>query len=198
MRALLEQLRSSQAWQEALHTQPANAPGPSGAPGATTQSPPVRAVHSSTAANLVKDHEPSAPPSADAPDDPSDAPSLSVASLLSQLQQNTSTPAARPLPHVVTPQILLANTSIPIVPAPPRHASADAASAPLPSSARREDLRSLSFQQALPHLVRFAEDPGFSDAISTVSPSLSCVLCPATLSSAAHLVANTDICDVDA
>ncbi|TFY58570.1 hypothetical protein EVJ58_g6344 [Rhodofomes roseus] len=186
VKALLEQLRASQAWQDVVQTPPENVPQPAPGPSsgstssATTQSSSStsdQAVHSSTAANLAHDpsaslvHSPGSDLLADSSGHPLDAPSPSVASLLSQLQ-SSSTPPPR---HVFTP-ISSTSSSLPLAPAPPFHSSATEASAapttglPVPrlSSARKDDLRNLTFQQALPHLAQLAEDPGFVDAISTM------------------------------
>ncbi|TDL29756.1 hypothetical protein BD410DRAFT_780240 [Rickenella mellea] len=110
--ALLESLRSSQAWADLQ-----NKPAP--------QAPASAATESSD----IADSQPAA------------GPSTSVASLLSQL--HPPQPASAPITSPGTSAI------------PERL-----------SRPRREDLRGLSFQQSLPHVVTLSEDPTFTTAIA--------------------------------
>ncbi|KAI0921979.1 hypothetical protein AcW2_006798 [Taiwanofungus camphoratus] len=162
VKALLEQLRSSQAWQE-VTTQSDTAPG-TGVPAASTSNArpwpavpdPTLSVHDSAVFGGTS-------ATATATVAPSTTSASSVASLLSQLQASSSftaitTPAQAPLP-VISSYI-----------SPPPATSYHLPPEPVPtlSSARKHDLRSCTFQQALPHIARLSEDPSFIDAISTM------------------------------
>lgn len=130
MKALLDQLRGSQAWKEVA-------------------APPAEIGQASddqvTAAG----------------------PSTSVASLLSQLQSAPSWGAAGPASTDVSrppPRALVTSRPFPepLTPLSPEPAPAVAL------AARPEDLRSCTFQQALPHIAQLANDPGFVAAIKQV------------------------------
>jgi len=134
---LLDQLRSSQAWQEVV-------PRPRGT--ARTSAEPASQSESSRAR--------------------SPSPSSSVASLLSQLQPSASG-SWPPLPpsrsasieyqHPTSTSISTVN---PILPQP----------SPSTSHARKPDLKSHTFQQALPHLAQLSEDATFVASITQVWP----------------------------
>lgn len=103
--------------------------------------------------------------------------SSSVASLLSQLQASPtigaiigSAPAISP--HTPPPPPAVVSTipsswHPPLVPAEPLRASSTAPSLPTPA-ARKQDLRSCTFQQSLPYLARLSEDPGFVESVRRV------------------------------
>lgn len=168
MKALLDQLRSSQAWQQAVGT----------STNTTTQPQPADIVSSapSEPSEGSTNHEP--PPvhvgypqaSASASASTSFAPPATVASLLSQLSAPaadpprdfhhpypSSTPTFGSAPAYHTPPILHPD---------PVHASSSTPA--VPSSARKVDLRSCTFQQALPRLAQLAEDADFVAAVSKV------------------------------
>ncbi|KAA1466046.1 hypothetical protein DENSPDRAFT_876203 [Dentipellis sp. KUC8613] len=157
VKALLDSLRASQAWAETISSSPnTNAtaldPAPNPSP---LLPPPVRPV------TVGQDEAgPEAGPS-------SSGSTTSVAALLSQLQASSSAvsnshAAEPPHPPAVVPPIPIRTRqpSASYVPQEPVQL------APTPSSARKQDLRSLSFQQALPHLVKLAEDPSFVEAVT--------------------------------
>jgi len=137
VKALLDQLRASQAWQQTI----ANSD--------TTPSPA---------------HEEPLPTASSSP------PSPTVASLLSQL----SAPAVDPPPDASISQTALATPlahSFKLSSLPPPDsipAAPTATTTPVPSSAPRQDLRSCTFQQALPHLARLAEDAEFVSAVTAM------------------------------
>ncbi|TFK56032.1 hypothetical protein OE88DRAFT_1641774 [Heliocybe sulcata] len=121
IKALLDQLRTSQAWQDS--------------------------VASGNPDEAVPQTQPSEPPPTQ--------PHTSIASLLSQLQPSpsyafTNVEATLPKPH------------------PPRPTPSQAATAVLPSSARKQDVRWLSFQQALPHIAQLSDDLSFSSTIAQI------------------------------
>ncbi|KDQ64990.1 hypothetical protein JAAARDRAFT_245000 [Jaapia argillacea MUCL 33604] len=146
IKALLEQLSQSQAWQTS-HAAPSEvAPPPS-----HTQSQASASVHEPPLAS---------PEVSDAP--PTSRPS--VASLLSQLQASPSFTSAvtvtRETHREVENNYIARPPSVPqtSLPGVPISSSTDQ---PLPSSTPKLDVRWLSFQQALPQLAQLSEDPGF-------------------------------------
>ncbi|PCH41599.1 alpha/beta-hydrolase, partial [Wolfiporia cocos MD-104 SS10] len=172
LKALLDQLRSSEAWQNIANSQL----DPAAAADNATTSTLSPFVHPAAASNsgtsdtphdaVVLKGEHSIADSAAESADP--APTPSVASLLSQLQNSlpfSSVTQSATEPHVGSaqnPQLL----------GSPYQSATDSRSvgtalAP-PPPVRRQDLRNCTFQQALPHLARLVEDPSFVDAISTM------------------------------
>jgi hypothetical protein len=138
VKALLDQLRVSQAWKE-IAAPPAPEIGSSSGDPEEGGASPVNPVF---------------PPSAST--------STSVASLLSQLQASPSlTPPTstrnRDDGRSVTPSPQFYDPS----------PSQAAAAAVLPSP-RKKDTRAYTFQQALPHIVQLANDPGFVAAVRQV------------------------------
>ena len=138
VRALLEQLRASQAWRDIVHP-------PNGNP-----SPSIPAdVH------LSGSHQSAA----------SVQPGSSVAALLSQLRA-----PLHPLANTSFTEPTSSANSHPAV----NHSVDHVVSAVLPTQnasrpgAKPEDVRSLTFHQALPHLARLADDPDFRAVIVEV------------------------------
>ncbi|OSX60525.1 hypothetical protein POSPLADRAFT_1047949 [Postia placenta MAD-698-R-SB12] len=176
VKALLDQLRSSQAWQDIAQAPPQQPPPEPTlrVPDANTSIlPPPIAVSQATestaspldAASLGDTGNLSTSGSASGPPESLLAPS--VASLLSQLQvvsssapQSILTRVSPPVRSVQTPQLLSPYQSM------PEGRPTESPLAPLPSPARTEDLRKSTFQQALPHLARLSEDPDFVNVIS--------------------------------
>ncbi|CCM04035.1 uncharacterized protein FIBRA_06192 [Fibroporia radiculosa] len=160
VKALLDQLRSSQAWQE-LASAPSQ-PGPSGAVTSTSSAKPFNPPPSESAEsrqNLEKSKS-SLSDNNVTPDPP--GPSSSVAALLSQLHAHPSPPIPSPLPSHGLPLVQphhFVPPAAPYLPPEPRPPTTTP-SGPSPS-VRKEDLRGCTFQQALPHLVRLSEDPTF-------------------------------------
>ncbi|KAF5388219.1 hypothetical protein D9615_000056 [Tricholomella constricta] len=135
VKALLDQLRVSQAWQQAVAPTPLE---PQESPATVDQE--LAPVPSSPG--------PSAIPSALAT-------STSVAALLSQLQSSPSWP----------PSNATISEHNPGNPMPP--VTVELASPPTPPRPKKiPDPKSLTFQQALPHLARLGDDPGFVAAIT--------------------------------
>ncbi|KAF9468856.1 hypothetical protein BDZ94DRAFT_1244758 [Collybia nuda] len=137
VKALLDQLRVSQAWQDI-----------------TTSSLPEP---DSPSANIDERANVPAPPAV------STATSASVASLLSQLQASSSPSIYIPnAPSINTHKRSFGWPTIPSQqlhgPAPPLLSEAA-----LPST--RKDTSSYTFQQALPHIAQLADDPKFVEAI---------------------------------
>ncbi|OJA09849.1 hypothetical protein AZE42_07998 [Rhizopogon vesiculosus] len=157
IKALLEQLRSSQAWQESITStadQGVSRP----------EHPPSTSTTPQAASTPV---QPSAPTS-----DISNA-SSSVADLLSQLKPSQWITPSRtpqpPAPYFTAPQTSLRSL----------HPESHSAPQPLETSTRQQslnvgertstrelDLRMMSFQQTLPHLTELAENVDFVAAIS--------------------------------
>ncbi|KAI0356681.1 alpha/beta-hydrolase [Trametes cingulata] len=180
IQALLDQLRSSEAWQKAVN---ANA-----AAGATTQvpAPSNAAAAAASSSGTVNDTiSPSDVPHAalsslQAPEttsQPGPSNSQSVASLLSQLQASSTFAAAVAGPSGTPGPSLSARVHPPAgssdFPGPdaalPASTTTVTTSAPAPSpTPRRQDLRACTFQQALPHLARLAGDDGFLKALTAM------------------------------
>lgn len=156
VQALLARLRASQAWHEAVGTSAPAAADPPPEPD-EAQEPP--AIASLGAADAPKDGSTAAATSSQ----------LSVASLLSQLQgaagasahppaaaiaqQLTEPPADYGVAHAQRPSALL-----------PDPALRERAHADLPPP-RKQDLRNVSYQQALPIIAQLSQDQAFIDAI---------------------------------
>lgn len=154
VKALLDQLRTSQVWQDTLNSKSEIGP---------EQQVEVR---ESPASALEDAQDESRAQSSDA------APPASVASLLSQLRTSERTSLAINTPPVSstrTTHQLTRNIPRPSQDLPPTQSEhqtprLDVAT----SSAHVQDTRSMSFQQALPHLTQLASDPGFLTAVSRV------------------------------
>ncbi|RDB20544.1 hypothetical protein Hypma_012457 [Hypsizygus marmoreus] len=137
VKALLDQLRASQAWQEVV-VPPAPEPAPSLPPNLEPQSAPVDATASSSSLS-------------------------SVASLLSQLQSSPSWSAVSSTPPTSSTSEEDAPLSAAPLQQPTSSSSIESLSPPKKSP---QDPRSYTFQQALPHLAQLADDPGFVVAIT--------------------------------
>lgn len=148
MKSLLEQLRTSQAWQETVQQTPASDQAKTAESTSTPASSESGQSNTSTEAAAT---------------------TTSVASLLSQLESSLTWAAAIPSPPVLSPPIYASTT--------PTHAPRTNASysstqpvvhtlclSPTP----RQDTRSYTFQQALPHLVQLSDDPNFVATLSQV------------------------------
>ncbi|KAG1803387.1 uncharacterized protein BJ212DRAFT_1449893 [Suillus subaureus] len=142
IKALLEQLRSSQAWQESI--------GGGADPNGVAKNPPPTSI---------------VPPLTQPPATTSDAskPSSSVADLLSQLNSSKHKIVSRPPPEPSTSRF----TSLPLS----QVASHRSTAQPPEDSTHHafmhgEDLHMMSFQQALPHLTRLAESADFVAAVA--------------------------------
>lgn len=149
--ALLERLRSSQAWQQAVS---------SGRPDQAIPEPSTSGIASNV------ETTPSASTSTTGSQPPS-----TVASLLSQLNATASSHYESHSHHVGPPFISqdassYSGAAFQTSADPPQGSSSF--NAPLPSSARKLDLRSCTFQQALPHLARLSGDADFVSAIARV------------------------------
>ncbi|KAG2756710.1 hypothetical protein P692DRAFT_201699392, partial [Suillus brevipes Sb2] len=140
IKALLEQLRSSQAWQESIGSGNANPP-PTSTPAPTTTTPqatPSLTQPPATTTDVSK-------------------PSSSVADLLSQLNSSERKIPARPTSRFTTQQPSLQ------LPQPPTHRSTPDDK---PATTQGQDLRTMSFQQALPRLTQLAESADFVATIA--------------------------------
>lgn len=139
IKALLEQLRSSQAWQESIGSGNANPPPTSTPPTTTTpQATPPLIQPPATTSDVSK-------------------PSSSVADLLSQLNSSERKIPARPTSRFTTQQPSLQ------LPQPPTHRSTPDDK---PATTQGQDLRMMSFQQALSRLTQLAESADFVAAIA--------------------------------
>lgn len=153
MKALLDHLRASQAWQQTIGVTP---------PSTTSTAP--ESSEPSDVQTPIHNEQPS--PS-------SFFPPATVASLLSQLTAHSTHPTddsdyAATSEVAPTAHALAAHTGHPHSdPSEPANAEPSITS-PVPSSARKADLRSSTFQQALPHLARLAEDTTFVSAVTAV------------------------------
>ena len=150
VKSLLEQLRTSQAWQDTIDQAPsqptnadltpyaANEPGPSsGSPLANSEAAPTGS---------------------------------SVAALLSQLQSSPTWSAAVPSPPTHSPPVCVPTTSAYVSAVSTSASDTSLRRSPsrgLPLAAR-QDVRSYTFQQALPLLARLSEDPDFVALLSKV------------------------------
>lgn len=157
VKALLEQLRSSQAWSESLAS-PVPVPAPAPAPIPTHTRAPVIPedagvvpLNYSSGATVLAS-QPSVQSSLPPISGPSSS-SVSVSDLLSQL-------SATGYGHT-SPSI------------PPQHEIQNHTPKPAPirSARPKQDVRSLTFQQALPHLASLSDDADFVAAIKKVSES---------------------------
>jgi len=141
VKALLDQLRSSQAWQDVVSAGPSSIPVAS-----VTQATP-------SPSNLN-------------PSQPGESPTNSVASLLSQLQSSPSLSSAKSQPvqaEVVVADPRLASTSTSsYYPTTPSSFISPSSS----DAIGREDVKSFTFQQALPRLGLLSENPAFVAAVA--------------------------------
>lgn len=170
---MLEQLRSSQAWQDTVNPPNTTPSGHSTRPYAEVSSSTSTKVsiqttgYSTPAAGQVFSATGSSTFDASAA-----APGFttsSVASLLSQLQASPNISAIIASGSGSTPQTAsaLGTTSAPSQPpnSDPVLASNGTARK---SATQQQDLRECTFQQSLPYLARLSEDPDFVDAIRRV------------------------------
>lgn len=166
MKSLLEQLRVSQAWQDTIQQAPADPPEKAKTAEPASTTPSDESEHSQSTSG-----EPEATPAVS-----------SVAALLSQLESSTAWPAAVSSPPVPSAPIYASATHIYTA----SRASASSSSTLPPvttpsqpterSSAPRQDVRSYTFQQALPYLAQLSEDPNFVASLSQVwGPSMQLV-----------------------
>ncbi|KAH0839595.1 hypothetical protein J3R83DRAFT_511 [Lanmaoa asiatica] len=153
VKALLDQLRASQAWQDTLNSSPSHI-GPE-------QHAEVRESFASTSEDVQGESRAQSPVT---------APPASVTSLLSQLRTSEWTSTAINTPPVSktrTAHQLSRDIPRPSQEPPPtqlEHRTPRPIAAT--SSTRVQDIRSMSFQQALPHLTQLASDPGFIADVS--------------------------------
>ncbi|GBE79211.1 hypothetical protein BKA93DRAFT_823902 [Sparassis latifolia] len=185
VKALLERLRSSQAWQDIAQVAPATSSNSHVAP----PPPPVHVPRSGFKPVDSDAFTSEAPPSV-APAlwtssvevaQPSSS-SSSVAALLSQLHGSPSFNAVvAPVPPPAAPPVdvnycgtqhfdrhqPISESQSTLAPCP---AAPESAAAPplAPPAVRKQDLRSYTFQQALPQLARLSEDPEFVKSISAM------------------------------
>ncbi|KAG0698846.1 Alpha/Beta hydrolase protein, partial [Suillus ampliporus] len=154
IKALLEQLRSSQAWQESI--------GADSGGGIAKNSPPTSTTPQVTS-SLTQ-----------APASTSDVSnsSSSVADLLSQLNSSEwiipSRPSQASPSHFASTQqtsLHLSQAPSQSTPQPPEN-SAPQPAAGIRASTHGQDLRMMSFQQALPHLTQLTENANFVAAIA--------------------------------
>ncbi|KZT26901.1 hypothetical protein NEOLEDRAFT_1061790 [Neolentinus lepideus HHB14362 ss-1] len=134
VKALLDQLRTSQAWQDSVASGNRN-----------------EAVQNPLAQVPVPPSEP-----------PATQPSTTIASLLSQLQAPSSPTFTSPGSTLPEPRDVGTSTGG-YYPAPTQDAPVATIRQPSPAPpARKQDVRWLSFQQSLPHLARLGNDPSFA------------------------------------
>ncbi|KIL00457.1 hypothetical protein PAXRUDRAFT_821650 [Paxillus rubicundulus Ve08.2h10] len=149
IKALLDQLRSSQAWQETLNSgaQPASEP-PVGA-----QEPLPTCLSADDGQSESKAHAPDT------------TPSTSVASLLSQLKSSewASNPSRTRGAHASS-QPTHAPPQGPLLFQPEQRPPRPTATSS--TSACVQDARHMSFQQALPHLTRLSGNPEFVASVA--------------------------------
>ncbi|KAI0049173.1 hypothetical protein FA95DRAFT_1604569 [Auriscalpium vulgare] len=151
VKALLESLRSSQVWSQAVTTEPDAAHPPRSA---SQIPPPAQDANSSTASTSKP----------------------SVAELLSQLRNSgsrwteTGKPPLPPLPASTSSSSSALSSSSYRLPEPEN--PAEPFLAPEYHEARpphrRQDVREMTFQQSLPHLAQLAEDSTFVEAVRKI------------------------------
>lgn len=154
VKALLDQLRASQAWQDTLNSSSSHI--------SSEHHAEVRESPASTLEDVQS--EPRVQSSVTAPP-------ASVASLLSQLKTSESSIAINTPPVSDTRIAHQSSRNIPrpsqeLPPTQSEHRTPRPVAAT--SSTRVQDIRSISFQQALPHLTQLASDPGFLADVSRV------------------------------
>ncbi|OJT13185.1 hypothetical protein TRAPUB_10276 [Trametes pubescens] len=192
IQALLDQLRSSEAWQNtvnAVAASQASQPPAANTASAAQQTNPV--TNSSAASTTSQAPVHTGPRGLVGPETPlsgaqsSGSPlnANSVASLLSQLQ------TSRSLATVVAGPSSSSSSSTPVIarprqpppggsefPGPDAAAlpsntgtgSSDAGPVPAPAARQRQDVRACTFQQALPHLARLSADGAFLQALAAM------------------------------
>ncbi|KAF8556257.1 hypothetical protein OG21DRAFT_673589 [Imleria badia] len=156
VKALLDQLRASQVWQETLNS--------SSSPIGSERHAGVREAPASTLEDVQDE---SRALSSDT------APPASVASLLSRLRTSEWTSIASNTPSVSNPRTthqLSRNIPRPSQDLPPNQSEHRTPRHVVATSSTRvqdcQDIRFISFQQALPHLTQLASDPDFLTAVS--------------------------------
>ena len=149
VKALLDQLRASQVWQDTLNSE------------SNTGSEKQAGIRESPPSMLEDAPGESRARSSDA------APPTSVASLLSQLRTSANTPpvSSTRITHQSTRNIPRPSQDLPPTESEHRTPRPDVATS---STLAVQDIRSISFQQALPHLTQLASDPEFLTAVSRV------------------------------
>jgi len=147
VKALLDQLRASRLWQDTLN------------PESHTGSEKQAEVRESLPSALEDAPGESRARSSDT------APSTSVASLLSQLRTSVNTPpvSSTRTTHQSTRNIPRPSQDLPPTESEHRTPRPDVATS---STLAVQNIRSISFQQALPHLTQLASDPEFLTAVS--------------------------------
>ncbi|CAL1702086.1 unnamed protein product [Somion occarium] len=151
IKALLERLRSAQAWQPPVSTSSSAAP--------SDPLPPPPPAPASTS-DVYESVLPSAASHEVTPSLTSAVPTASVASLLSQLQAS--------IPPATTEHISDVAPYHPETHSSAFYKSPEPAVVTPPSIPQKQDVRGLSFQQSLPLLARLAEHPKFMEAISAM------------------------------
>ena len=184
-------LRHSQAWADAIgpsraavtvepNTQPradggaSAGPGPSPGPGNAGPSESSSTTTSSITPSSISGNESSSSSSAPAP---------SVADLLSQLRasQDLEHPPSTTANAVRESDRTLERRSPP-GPPPPLNHTLNASPVPEPQSVSthasksQQDVRSLSFQQALPHIAQLTEDPRVVESLTKVTGYLHLIM----------------------
>ncbi|KAI0721973.1 hypothetical protein C8T65DRAFT_705024 [Cerioporus squamosus] len=189
IQALLDQLKASDAWQKVANSDatPTTTGSGSQAPITAQRSPEavaafnrnydsagLQASHSGTSRDVSQPHA----GSRELPGSEGSSNAPSVALLLSQLQASSSFnaavgPSRTPAPTSASsrPQYVPSASGGSRAPGPNTSEDAPATTSNTPPSAPhtpRQDLRSCTFQQALPHLARLSEDPDFVKALTTM------------------------------
>ncbi|KAG9317139.1 hypothetical protein JVU11DRAFT_1331 [Chiua virens] len=152
IKTLLDQLRASQAWRDTLNSNSSNVASEHHAD-----------AQSSPASLDNVQREPRAQSADEAPPPPS------VAALLSQLRTSEWTSVAINTPPMSNARAVphpSRNIPRPSQEQPPSQPEQCAPKLAAVSSKAVQGIRSMSFQQALPHLTELADDPGFLAAIS--------------------------------
>lgn len=196
MKALLDRLRSSQAWQDTLHSQPSSS---SSNAVSHSSDPPLASASSTLETHDEISHgdassRPEGPKydvtiatslSSGSTSDVSAPPGTSVASLLSQLQayippstsslhvsENDDNSSVPPYPHpeISTSYAISGNKSVvPDFPSSSSFTFHVPPPNPAPSTnLAKPDIQSYTFQQSLPVVAQLADDPKFIEAIATV------------------------------
>jgi len=201
VKALLERLRASQAWQETVNPADPTSVSTTSTSTPNAVTPPLHGSGVSTSKNADADSEmpittssqplPVIPPSTSAATVTGSPTVTSVASLLSQLKSSkwtppasalflenapsaSSTPNGRSSRSYPQPSFPGSTLSRPVElkqPLPPSQSTN--LSQPLATtSAPDEDVRFVTFQQALPRLTQLASNPGFIAAVARVRVSV--------------------------
>ncbi|KAI0069185.1 hypothetical protein BV25DRAFT_1791703 [Artomyces pyxidatus] len=166
VKALLESLRSSQAWAETVSTTPNPSTALSGSSAVISSSPQHQKhplIPTPSDSTALQDSGISTPSTSSKP---------SVAQLLSQLRNSSSRIASDsgPSRHAYA----LAPAYSPPPSSEPSYAPLSVSVEPLayedtaPLPIPKQDVRALTFQQALPLLAQLVETSGFVDAVTTI------------------------------